>query len=112
MIAKSRENSKKRILVMQREQRARLAVQRFERIAALERRNFEHAFASFDQVEQQLGMPVALPVAGEATEAAKAATPKRKTGEAITTEFETLDASQAGDREVSSNGHGTFRRQH
>ena len=39
---------------MQREQRALLELQRFERIAALERRIFEYAFAAFDQVEQQL----------------------------------------------------------
>ena len=33
------------------EQRALLELQRFERIAALERRIFEHVFAAFDQVE-------------------------------------------------------------
>ncbi len=35
-----------------------LELQRFERIAALERRIFEQAFAAFDQVEQQLGASV------------------------------------------------------
>lgn len=114
ILAKSTENPEKRMLAMQQEQRALLEVQRFERIAALERRIFEHAFAAFDQVEEQLGAGVqvkALPEAGSATEAAKAATPKRRRGAAITAAFETLDASQAGDREVSQNGHGTFPRQ-
>ena len=55
MLAKSTQNPEKRRLSMQREQRALLELQRFERIAALERRIFEHAFAAFDQVEQQLG---------------------------------------------------------
>src|SRR5215471_20071332 len=80
ILAKSTENPEKRLLAMHREQRALLEVQRFERIAALERRIFEHAFAAFDQVEQQLGAPVevqALPAAGEIAEAAKVATPKR-----------------------------------
>ena len=82
------------------EQQALVELQRFERIAALERRIFKHAFAAFDQVEQQLGAAVqvkALPAAGETEEAAKAATPKRKSGKAITADFETLDASQAKD---------------
>jgi hypothetical protein len=68
VLAKSTENPEKRMLAMQREQRALLEIQRFERIAALERRIFEHAFAAFDQVEQQLGGPVqvqALPAAGQ-----------------------------------------------
>ena len=63
------------MLAMQREQRALLEVQRFERIAGLERRIFEHAFAAFDQVEQQLGGPVqvqALPAAGGTEEAEEA----------------------------------------
>jgi hypothetical protein len=96
ILAKSAEHPEKRMPAMQR---------------ALECRIFEHAFAAFDQVEQHLSAGVqvkALPAAGEA---AKAATPKRKSGKAITAEFETLDASQAGDREVSNNGHSTFRRQ-
>jgi hypothetical protein len=114
ILAKSTENPEKRMLAMQREQRAMLEVQRFERIAALERRIFEHAFAAFDQVEQQLGAGVqvkALPAGGEVTETAKPAGPKRKAGKAITTTLETLDASQAGEGEVSRNGHGTFPRQ-
>ena len=53
----------------------------------------------------------ALPAAGGTAEAAKAATSKRKSGKAITAEFETLDASQASESEVSRNGHGTFRGQ-
>ena len=75
VLAKSTENPEKRMLAMQREQRALLELQRFERIAALERRVFEHAFAAFDQVEQQLGAPVqvqALPAAGQTGEAAQA----------------------------------------
>ena len=51
---KRAKNPEKRMLAMQRGQRARLALQRFERIAVLARRIFEHAFAAFDQVEQQL----------------------------------------------------------
>ncbi len=47
------------VLAMQWEQRALLDAQRFERIAGLERRIFEHAFAAFDQVEQQLGAVLA-----------------------------------------------------
>ena len=65
VLAKSTENPEKRMLAMQ---RALLELQRFERIAALERRIFEHAFAAFDRVEQQLGGPVqvqALPAAGQ-----------------------------------------------
>ena len=50
----------------------------------------------------------ALPAASGTAEAAKAATPRRKSGKAITAQFEILDASQAGDREGSRNGHGTF----
>ncbi len=48
----------------------------------------------------------ALPAAGEAAEAAKAATSKRKSGKAITAEFEMLDASQAPESEAASNGNG------
>jgi hypothetical protein len=99
---------------MQREQRALLELQRFERIAALERRIFDHAFAAFDQVERELGAPVKvkeLPAADNSGEGAKAATPKRKSGKAITGEFEALDTSRAGESEESSNGHATFRRQ-
>lgn len=86
------------MLAMPREQRAILEVPRFKRIAALEQRIFEHTFAAFDQVEQQLGAAVqvkALQAASETAEATKAATPKRKSGKAIAAEFETLDASQA-----------------
>lgn len=106
-LAKSTESPEKRMLAMQREQRAMPELQRFERIAALERRIFEHAFAAFDQVEQQLGTGVqvkALP-APEQTSAADA-TPKRKSAKAITTEFETLDASQAPESGDASNGNG------
>ena len=66
VLAKSTENPEKGMLAMQREQRALLELQWFERITALERRIFEHAFAAFDQVAQQLGVPVqvqALPAA-------------------------------------------------
>jgi hypothetical protein len=117
ILAKSTENPEKRMLAMQREQRAMLEVQRFERIAALERRIFEHAFAAFDQVEQQLVAPVpvqALPAAGEAAEAAKTAAPKRKSRKAITAAFETLDASQAPESEAARNGNGKhpFRQSH
>ena len=56
VLAKSTHNPEKRMLAMQQEQRAMLELQRFERIAALERRIFEHAFAAFDQVEHQLGV--------------------------------------------------------
>ena len=49
--AKSTENPEKRMLAMQREQRALLELQRFECIAALERRIFKPASAAFDQVE-------------------------------------------------------------
>ena len=52
-----------------------------------------------------------LPAAGGTAEAAKAATPKRKSGKAITAELETLDASQASGSEVSRNRHSTFRRE-
>lgn len=45
---------------LQQEQRTREAVQRFEHIARLARRIFEHTFAAFDQVEQQLGAPVQM----------------------------------------------------
>ena len=101
ILAKSTQNPEKRMLAMQREQRAVLEPQRFERIAALERRIFEHAFTAFDQVEQQLGEagPVkALPAPGETAGAAKAATQKRKSAKAIPAQFETLDASQAKDK--------------
>jgi hypothetical protein len=54
----------------------------------------------------------ALPAAaGGTAEAAKAATPRRKSRKAITAGLESVDASLAGDREVSRNGHGTFPRQ-
>jgi hypothetical protein len=88
------------MLALQREQRALLEL-RFARIAALERRIFEHAYTSFDQVEQELLAPEhvkALLAAGETAEAANAARPKLKTGKAITAAFETLDASQAKDK--------------
>ena len=62
VLAKSTKNPEKRMLAIQREQRALLELQRFERIAALERRIFEHAFAAFDQVEHQLGTPVQVKV--------------------------------------------------
>ena len=39
----------------------------------------------------------ALPAAGGTAEAAKAATPKRKTGKAITAEFETLEPARLGE---------------
>ena len=110
-LANSIGNLEKRMLAMQWEQRALLELQRFERLAALERRIFEHAFAAFDQVEQQLGGPVqvqALPAAGQTSEAAQGAKPKRSPAKAITAEFQTLDASQA-ESEGSSNGHNSFR---
>jgi hypothetical protein len=112
VLAKSTENPEKRMLALQREQRARLALQRFERIAALERQIFEHAFAAFDQVEQQLGGPVqvqALPAAGQTGETAQAAKPKRTSAKAISAELQPLDASQAAESEGSSNGHNSFR---
>ncbi len=114
VLAKSTENAEKRMLAMQREQRAMLEVQRFERIAALERRIFEHAFAAFDQVEQQLGAPVevqALPAAGQTGEAPQAATARRGSAKPITAQFQPLDSSQATESEGSSNGHRSFRRQ-
>ena len=100
---------------MQREQRARIELQRFERIAALERRIFEHAFAAFDQVEQQLGGPVqvqARPSAGQTGEAAKGATSKRSSAKAITAEFQTLEPGQRPESEDESLGNGKrpFRR--
>src|ERR1051326_2342039 len=115
ILAKSTQNPEKRMLAMQREQQALLELQRFERIAALERRIFEHAFAAFDQVEQQLGAAVqvkALPAAGETAKAARAVTPKRESGKAFPAEFEMLDASQAGESEAAANGNGKdpFRR--
>ena len=113
VLAKSTENPEKRMLAMQREQRALLEVQRFERIAALERRIFEHAFAAFDQVEQQLGGQVhlqALPAAGQTSETAKGTTSKRTPAKASTAEFQPLDTSQTGESEGSSNGHRSFRR--
>jgi hypothetical protein len=48
----------------------------------------------------------ALPAAGESADSAKAATPKRKSGKAITADFETLDASEAPESEAASNGNG------
>jgi hypothetical protein len=107
ILAKSTENPEKRMLAMQREQRALLEVQRFERIAALERRIFEHAFAAFDRVEQHLGAAVqvqALP-AGNATESAprpKKASPPP----AITTTFQTLETGQGPESEDARNGNG------
>ena len=92
---------------------ALLELQRFERIAALERRIFEHAFAAFDQVEQQLGGPVpvqALPAAGQTRKAAQAAKPKRTAAKAITGELQPLDASTSPESEGRSNGHQSFRR--
>ena len=115
ILAKSTENPEKRMLALQREQRALLELQRFERIAALERRIFEHAFATFDQVEQQLGTPAevqALPAASEVAEAAKATLPQQQRDAAIPAEVATLDASHAGGSEVSRNGHGPFRPSH
>src|ERR1051326_7644548 len=102
------------MLAMQREQRALLELQRFERIAALERRIFEHAFAALDQVEHQWGPSVqvkALPAPEPPREAAVAPV-KRKTSKAIPAEFETFDASQAGESEAARNGNGkdSFRR--
>ena len=55
MLARSTKNPEKRMLAMQRKPRALLELQRFERIAALERRIFEHALAAFDQVERAAG---------------------------------------------------------
>src|SRR5215471_6005238 len=95
VLAKSTENPEKCMLAMQREQRALLEVQRFERIAALERRIFKHAFAAFDQVEQQLGGPVqvqARPEAAQTGEEAKAPTSRLNSAKAITAEFQPLDA--------------------
>ena len=112
VMAKSTENPEKRMLAMQREQRALLELQRFERIAALERRIFEHAFAAYDQVEQQLGGPVqlqALAAAGQTGEATQAAKPKRAAARAITAEFQTLDPAQTTESEGSSNGDHSFR---
>ncbi len=114
VLANSIGNLEKRILAMQREQRTMLEVQRFERIAALERRIFEHAFAAFNQVEQQLGGPVemqALPAAGQTGEAAQVAPSKRGAAKPIAAQFQTLDASMAAESEGSSNGHRSFRRQ-
>jgi hypothetical protein len=106
ILAKSTENPEKRMLAMQREQRAMLELQRFERIAALERRVFEHAFAAFDQVELQLGVPMqvqALPT-GTARESA----PQGKTSHppAITGKFQMLEAGQGPESEAASNGNG------
>jgi hypothetical protein len=109
VLAKSTENPEKRMLAMQREQRALLELQRFERIAALERRIFEHAFAAFDQVEQQLGGPVqvqALPAAGQTGETAQAAKPKRTPAKAITAEFQTLDVNTSPESEAATHGNG------
>lgn len=103
------------MLAMQRKQWAMFEVQRFERIAALERRIFEHAFAAFDQVERELASPVKVnepPAANEVVEtskAAKPATPKRTTAKPITAQFEPLNASNVGESEGSQNGHATFR---
>jgi hypothetical protein len=105
ILAKSTDNPEKRMLAMQREQRALLEVQRFERIAALERRIFEHAFAAFDQVEQQLGAPVQVPAlpAGKVTDPA---TRRRKTGHSrsIPAAFQTLETGHGPESEAASNG--------
>ncbi len=74
----------------------------------------EHAFAAFDQVEQQLGAPVeveALPAAGQTGEATQAATSKRGAAKPITAQFQTLDPSKTTESQGSSNGHRSFRRQ-
>lgn len=105
------------MLAMQREQRALLELQRFERIAALERRIFEHAFAAFDQVEQQLGRPVEVQALLPSSAAAPVAAQPGRKGQsgAITGEFQKLapfDASQSTGSEDASNGNGKrpFRR--
>ncbi len=54
ILAKSTDNPEKRLLAMQREQRAALELARFERLAALERRIFDHAFTLFEQAEHHL----------------------------------------------------------
>lgn len=116
ILAKSTENPEKRLLAMQREQRALLEVQRFERIAALERRIFEHAFAAFDQVEQRLGTPgpmQALP--GSTTSAPVTRKDRRAAQRAITAEFQTLaplETSLAAESEDATSGNGKhpFRR--
>ena len=111
VLAKSNENPEKQMRAMH---RALLEVQRFERIAALERRIFEHAFAAFDQVEQQLGELLevqALPAAGQTGEAGATASSKKGSSKAITAEFQTLDPSQPAESEGSRNGHRSFRRQ-
>ncbi len=51
VLAKSTDSPEKRVKAMQAEQRAYLEIQRAERIAALERRIFEHAFTLFEQAE-------------------------------------------------------------
>lgn len=94
VLAKSTKNSEKQMLAMQ-------------RITALERRIFEHAFAAFDQVEQQLGGPVQMQALPAATQTGEAVPESLKKGgsKAITAEFQTLDASQSGKTEGSNNGH-------
>lgn len=111
VLAKSTENPEKRMLAMQREQRALLELQRFERIAALERRIFEHAFAAFDQIEQQLSAPVqvnALPVRSIASPLAPRKG-KQEHPKAITAEFQTLapvETDQGAESEDAPGGNG------
>jgi len=117
ILAKSTENPEKRMLAMQREQRALLEVQRFESIAALERRIFEHAFAAFDQMEQSLAgtvqvqaLPPSPPGASPTPQAGR-----KGQSQAITAEFHTLaplDASQTTESEDAQRGNGKrpFRR--
>jgi hypothetical protein len=107
ILAKSTDNPEKRMLAMQREQRALLEVQRFERIAALERRIFEHAFAAFDQVEQHLGAPVQVPAlpAGPVTEPG----PRRRKAvheRSFAAELQTLETGQGPGSEAAANGNG------
>lgn len=64
ILAKSTESPEKRVRAMQAEQRAYLEIQRAERLAALERRIFEHAFTLFEQAEQSaLQAPAKAPIA-------------------------------------------------
>jgi hypothetical protein len=118
ILAKSTDNPEKRLLAMQREQRAQLEVQRFERIAALERRIFAHAFAAFEQVEQHLGAPVPvtpLPTSTHSTPPPR----KRKNApqQPIIAEAQRLaplETSLAAESEDAQRGNGKhpFRRGH
>ncbi len=117
ILAKSTENPEKRMLAMQREQRALLEVQRFERIAALERRIFEHAFAAFDQVEQQLDAPVQVKTLPARSSASPPVSKKgsQEPSRAITAQFQTLapvETDQATESEDAPSGNGKhpFRR--